>query len=81
MTPSGLVPVTLAMCILNPAGVVFVDGSGMGAAIVLCVFAIIAIIVGYVVLWWPNTTAVRGFFTSPSSVRLPDPRCSPTDGS
>ena len=71
MKPSGLAPVTLAMCILNPAGFVFIKGSGVGAAILVPVCGLIMIL-SYFVLWyfWKGRNWARWLVLVTSGVAL-----------
>jgi len=71
MRPSRLAPVTLAMCVLNPTGFVFIKGSGVGAAILVPVFSLIMIL-SYVVLWyfWRGRNWARWLVLVTSGVAL-----------
>ena len=50
MRPQGLTALTLLMCVMNPAGLIFVEGEGTSTASLAIVSAIIAL--SYVVLWF-----------------------------
>lgn len=51
MRPKGLTAATLAMCLLNPTGYLFLTGEGEARAGLAVLFTIF-ILVGYVVLWY-----------------------------
>lgn len=71
MKPSGLAPVTLAMCILNPTGFAFLEGSGVAPVILVPVFGFIMLL-GYVVLWyfWKGRNWARWLVLVTSGVAL-----------
>ena len=51
MKPTGLAPITLAMCMLNPAGFMFIDGLRVPPALGVPVVIVVTLLT-YVVLWY-----------------------------
>ena len=49
--PTGFAPLTFTMCVLNPAGLLFFEGSGVPRAIWIPA-ALSVILFSYVVLWF-----------------------------
>jgi hypothetical protein len=71
MRPTGLAPLTAIMCVLNLTGFLFVEESGVRAAVVLPVFAFV-ILFSYVVLWyfWKGRNWARWLVLLTSGVAL-----------
>src|SRR5215471_4090666 len=71
MRPSGLAPVTLAMCILNLTGVAFAYGTEVPPAMVMPIL-ILVMLVSYLALWyfWKGRNWARWLVLVTSGVAL-----------